>query len=415
MEVFDKIGIASADILLPRKDIDLLKWSVIACDQYTSEPEYWDSVEEVVGDNPSSLHVVLPESYLGTTKEKERLRDISTTIDTYLQNGIWEENKSSFILIDRKTLEHDSRKGLVLAVDLEAYSFEPGNTCKIRATEGTVLERIPPRVTIRSNAKVELPHIMLLIDDKEGTVIENAFESISKEMSPTYDTDLMLDSGHLKGYLVNNSSPVYSQIITSLEKLYSESSNGILFLVGDGNHSLASAKKHWENIKASLTPEETYSHRARYALCEITNIHDKGLEFEPIHRIIFDITREDFITKAEEFFKNDGFMLDNKGKHVFTLVSDKGDITFSLHSPSFEIPVQSISPFLDSLKKEIDYIHGEDSVRKLATSNNIGLLLPDISKDSFFDTIAKIGVYPRKTFSMGHASEKRFYMEAKRI
>ena len=416
MKIFERIALCAADILLPESSNDLSKWAVIACDQYTSEPEYWNKVEEYVGDSPSALRIVLPEVYLTDEAEKaKRLSSISSNIDSYLKGGVWQAPKEGFVVMDRKTPLHPSRKGLVAAVDLECYSYEKGNTALIRATEGTVLSRIPPRVKIRENAKVELPHVMLLIDDPEDKVIGKAWDLASAAYAPCYDTDLMLGAGSVKGFFIPSDSEICEGIVTALGDLLDGTPSGMLFAVGDGNHSLASAKAHWDNIKANLSEDERRSHPARYALVEIVNIHDKGLDFEPIHRVVFNTDTDSFIAKAKEYFK-DLKVGSSEGDQVFTLVSEgKEDIKISIDNPPHSLCVGSVQMFLDEISAEVDYIHGEDSVRKLSTGSTVGILLPDIGKDAFFDTIAKEGVFPRKTFSMGEAYEKRFYLEAKRI
>ncbi|MCQ2532731.1 MAG: DUF1015 domain-containing protein [Saccharofermentans sp.] len=425
MKTFNNIAFAAPDILLPREDIDLSKWAVIACDQYTSEPEYWNSVEANVGDAPSALRTVLPEVYLPveTPEQQEaRLANIKATIDSYLDNGVWQSGKEGFIVLDRATPIHPSRKGLVAAFDLEQYSYTPGNTALIRATEGTVLSRIPPRVKIRANARVELPHIMILIDDPEGTVVEKAWDATTAtNTTPCYDTDLMEGSGHIKGYFLDSTSEVAQGVVDALTALKGDSVDKMLFAVGDGNHSLASAKAHWDNVKANLSEKERLTHPARYALAEIVNIHDKGLDFEPIHRVVFGISRDSFIDKAKEHFAPCGLSVSDKAtgaNQEFIITSPDGnDLYMSMANPPHSLAVGSVQMFIDEMGYEVDYIHGEDSVRKLAadTATSVGILMPDISKHSFFDTIAAEGVFPRKTFSMGEAFEKRFYLEAKRI
>ncbi|MCQ2528556.1 MAG: DUF1015 domain-containing protein [Saccharofermentans sp.] len=425
MKIFNSIAFAAPDILLPREDIDLSKWAVIACDQYTSEIEYWNKVEAVVGDSPSALRAVLPEVYLPLEDEKQqeaRLANIKNTINSYLDNGIWQSGKEGFIVLDRSTPVHPSRKGLVAAFDLEQYSYTPGNTALIRATEGTVLSRIPPRVKIRANARVELPHIMILIDDPNGTVVEKAWETASASGdAPCYDTDLMENAGHLKGFFLGSDSDAAKGVVDALTALKGDEKDKMLFAVGDGNHSLASAKAHWDNIKANLSEEERLNHPARFALAEIVNIHDKGLDFEPIHRVVFGISRDEFIAKATEHFTPCGLSVSDKATGAaqeFVITSPDGaDLYMSMTNPPHSLAVGSVQMFIDEMNYEVDYIHGEDSVRKLSadSSSSVGILMPDISKNAFFDTIAKEGVFPRKTFSMGEAFEKRFYLEAKRI
>lgn len=419
MRTINDLGFAVPDILIPQNGTDLKKWAVIACDQYTSEPEYWKNVEDEAGDAPSTLNLVLPEVYLNTDKETEKLGSIAKTARAYLDEGILQGLGTGFILTDRSTSLHPSRKGLMAAIDLEGYSFEPGNKNICRATEGTVLSRIPPRVRIRANSPLELPHIMILIDDPKGLTIEKAFDMAEKEgIAPLYDTDLMLGSGHIKGTFIPDGSAIAESIVNGLASLKAANSDGLLFLVGDGNHSLASAKAHWENIRENLSDEEKLSHPARYALAEIVNIHDKGLDFEPIHRVVFNISGEEFIAKAKEYFKDSGIELNGSddSKQTFTVVTEgQKDVKVSLANPPHTLAVGSVQMMIDALGLECDYIHGEDSVRKLSTSGNTGILVPAISKDTFFGTVEKEGVFPRKTFSMGEAFEKRFYLEAKII
>lgn len=419
MRTISNLGFAVPDILIPQKGTDLEKWAVIACDQYTSEPEYWKNAEEKAGDAPSALNLVLPEVYLGKDEETKKLESIAKTAADYLANGVLESLGTGFILTDRATSLHPSRKGLMAAIDLEGYSFEPGNKNICRATEGTVLSRIPPRIRIRANSPLELPHIMILIDDPKGITIEKAFDMAEKEgIAPIYDTDLMLGSGHIKGTYIPDGSDIAKSIEDGLSALKAANSDGLLFLVGDGNHSLASAKAHWENIREGLSDEERIDHPARFALAEIVNIHDRGLDFEPIHRVIFGISGDEFIAKAQEFFKDSGIELngDTEGKQSFVVVTEgKGDVTVTLSNPPHTLAVGSVQMMIDSLGLECDYIHGEDSVRNLAVSGNTGVLVPAISKDTFFATVEKEGVFPRKTFSMGEAFEKRFYLEAKKI
>lgn len=421
MKIFGDIATAAPDILLPAAKVDLEKWAVIACDQFTSEPEYWQQVEDFVKDAPSTLRLVLPEVWLpvDTPEQHEaRLQSIASNINLYLSLKVLNDAGEGFVVLDRKTPLHPSRKGLVLAVDLEKYSFEPGNKELIRATEGTVLSRIPPRVKIRANAKIELPHIMLLINDPEDKVIGQTFDRAASSLTPCYDTDLMQDSGHVTGYFLSGNSDLAADVVLSLKELLANSADGMLFAVGDGNHSLASAKAHWDNVKKDLSEDERRIHPARYALAEVVNIHDKGLDFEPIHRVVFDITKDEFIASLKKYFADcdPAFGDDADAKEQkFVVVAPDGDIKVGINNPPHSLSVGSVQMFLDDLGKEVDYIHGEDSVRKLSTGNNIGILLPDVSKDSFFSTIEKEGVFPRKTFSMGEAFEKRFYLEAKRI
>ena len=420
MNIFRDLGCAAPDILLPREGIDLKKWAVIACDQYTSELSYWTDAEKEAAGSPSSLNLILPEVYLGSDSETARLASIAETAPKYLEDGVLNPLPTGFILTDRSTSLHPSRKGLMIAVDLEAYSYEEGNTNICRATEGTVISRIPPRIRIRANSPLELPHIMLLIDDPEDIVIGKALDMAKAEgIKPVYDTDLMLGSGHITGTFIEDGTPIAKSIVDGLTAIKARSSTGLLFLVGDGNHSLASAKAHWENVRKGLAEEEKADHPARFALAEVVNIHDKGLDFEPIHRVFFGLSRETFLKEAEEFFKDNGFRTDCSEGQTFVVTGEK-DITVSLSNPPHSLAAGSLQLFIDAMLSKnpsftVDYIHGEDSVRSLAKGDATGILLPAISKDTFFATVDKNGVFPRKTFSMGEAFEKRFYLEARKI
>lgn len=422
MKIFNGIATAAPEILVPKKGVDLSKWAVIACDQYTSEPEYWQKAEEIVGDAPSTLRMVLPEVYLPRETEEQkdkRLKDIKTSIDSYLESGVLTSLPEGFILIDRKTSLHPSRKGLLIACDLEQYDFTPGNKQKIRATEGTVLDRIPPRVKIRANASIEIPHIMLLIDDPKGTVIEAAFEA-TKDAEPLYSTDLMQGSGSIVGKFVESGSSVFDGIIKALTDLSDANSDGLLFLVGDGNHSLASAKAHWDNVKKNLSEEQRENHPARYALAEVVNIHDKGLDFEPIHRVVFGVTPDKFLAELKKTCGEENVTVSDSpisGQQSFEVL---GLNTINVKNPPHTLAIGTVQITLDRMVKEdpsieVDYIHGDDSVKTLAGDKNTGILVPGISKDTFFATVSTEGVFPRKTFSMGEAFEKRFYFEAKKI
>jgi hypothetical protein len=434
--VYSDLGISAPEILLPANDANLSKWPVIACDQYTSEPAYWAETERLTANVPSAFHVILPEVYLETlTKDllDGKIDSINRTMNEYLANGTLATLPHGFILIDRATSLHPSRKGLVLAVDLEEYDFTPGNKKKIRATEGTVLSRIPPRVRIRRDAPLEVPHIMLLIDDPDFLVIDPALKALEASGSALiYDIDLMQNGGRLRGYFAPDGSDEAEGIVTALSGLLQKSPDGLLFAVGDGNHSLATAKAHWEKVREGLTSEERDLHPARFALVEVVNIHDSGLGFEPIHRVAFGLSPEEFYAAAGHSFADQGFMFmpedewyANKpataaGAQIIGVISEGERYVAVLNHPVHTLAVGSLQNMLDHLVQErrdvrIDYIHGEDSVLALSTAGNTGFLLPVISKDSFFETITTEGVFPRKTFSMGEAFEKRYYMEAKRI
>lgn len=410
-----------ADILIP-KNADFQKWSVVACDQYTSEPKYWNEVENFVGDAPSTLKITFPEIYL--SEGDTRIKKINETMDKYISDGIFAEYKSSLIYVEREIDKKKVRKGIVGAVDLEEYDFSPDSESQIRATEGTVLERIPPRVKIRENAPIELPHVMLLIDDAKKDIIESLSEKKSN-MQKLYDFDLMQSGGHLSGYLIPDD--VADEIILKLEKLAEKEEfinrygvtdkSPLTYAVGDGNHSLATAKTCWENLKKTLTPEQTLNHPARFALCEIENIHDDALEFEPIHRVVFGIDPEDLISELKKYYQTSRC---GKGLQCIEYITDTETKKLYIKNPKSQLTVGTLQIFLDEYLKEksgtVDYIHGADVCRELGSAKgNIGFILPAMQKSDLFMGVIKDGVLPRKTFSMGEAYEKRFYFEGKKI
>ena len=402
----NKIGIRVPKILLPKDGTDLNKWAVVACDQFTSEPEYWQGVEEYVGDVASTLKITLPEVYLESADKSERINKINSTMKVYLESGVLEEKFQGLVLVDRKTKKAESRKGLVVALDLEKYEYSKGSKTLIRATEGTVESRIPPRLEIRKNALVELPHIMVLIDDPNKTVIEALFDEGLGQAKPLlYDFELMMGGGHIRGWKITDEK-VIENIADNLERLIS--TDGFLFAMGDGNHSLATAKTHWNNIKNGLSEEEKERHPARFALVELVNVHDDGLEFEPIHRVIFNVDKN----KLREY-------LGGEGKEV-EIVSEGVKEKIRIKEMGSNLPVGDLQKLLDNFVAEnpeakIDYVHGEEAVKKLAVGNNVGLMLEVMKKEELFPTVEKDGALPRKTFSMGEAEEKRYYLEARQI
>lgn len=413
----------TADILIPQ-NIDFTKWSVVACDQYTSEPEYWEDVKNIVGGSASTLNIIFPEVYLEEDGACERIKKINASMEEYLQNGIFRELKDTFVYAERTQQNGKTRRGLIGAVDLEEYDFKKGSQSKIRATEGTIVDRIPPRKRIRENAPLEVPHIIMLIDDRERSVIEPLKEKKS-EFEKLYDFDLMKNSGHIVGYRVDDSTK--SEIISAVGKLgdkdmfngkYGIRGKGVLqFAVGDGNHSLATAKTCWEEIKKRLTPSERENHPARFALAELMNIHDEALEFEPIQRVVFNIEPEKMIDALVSFY--DASYSDNGGQRIDYTYKDKEGSIYVAKTNS-NLPIGTLQKFLDKYTAEnggkIDYIHGDDVVRALARKDNtIGFLVGPMKKNDLFTTVIKDGSLPRKTFSMGEAADKRFYLECKRI
>jgi len=394
-----------ADILVPAKGINMEKWSVVACDQYTSQPEYWERVKEFVGDSPSTLNLVFPEVFL--SEGEDRIKKINDSMAKYEEDGVFEELISSLVYVERTMENGKVRKGIVGCIDLEDYDFSKGSKSKIRATEGTVLERIPPRVKIRENAGLELPHVLLLMNDSEKTVIEGI-----EKGELIYDFDLMEKGGHLKGYLLSDFEA--ERVLAAIDELEENASDNLIFAVGDGNHSLATAKTCWENIKKNLTSEQMENHPARYCLVELENIHDEALEFEPIHRVVFGVKPNELIIGLMAYYPESSFE-NNGGQHIRYVIGDEiGDIY--IKNSNSNLAVGTLQNYLDSIGYEVDYIHGDDVVCDLAQCDyNIGFLLDGMEKGELFETVIKDGALPRKTFSMGHAWDKRYYFEAKKI
>ena len=425
-DVFSGLGFAPADILIP-KDIDIEKWSVVACDQFTSEPEYWERAAREAEGSPSTLNLILPESELGKDGEADKIKKINATMEEYLNGGVFAEYRDALVYVERTQSDGRVRRGIVGKFDLTCYDYTPGSNSLIRATEGTVLERIPPRLRVRKDAPIELPHVMVLIDDPGRTVIE-PLAKMKDSMELLYDSDLMLGGGHIRGYLVpEEAARGIAAALRALtapevqsEKYGTDGSAPLLFAVGDGNHSLATAKQCYaeKNAEGADIP-------ARYALAELVNDHDDALEFEPIHRLIFNADPEDMIAALKEFepsLEEDAGQGAASGDGVqrFTVVSDKGERTFAVREPRFQLAHGTVQAFLDEYSKdrgwETDYIHGDDTLRDLVAKHGaVGILLPPMDKQDLFRTVVRDGVLPRKTFSMGNAEDKRYYLEARKI
>lgn len=411
-----------ANILLP-KNIDMTKWSVVACDQYTSEMDYWNEVEKIVGASPSTLRITLPEIFLEDSDVNERINKINDTMKEYLDEDLFYELKDSMIYLERTQADGRVREGLMGMVDLEDYSYEKGSQTLIRATEKTVIERIPPRLKVRENALLELPHIMILIDDEKKKIIEDLKNEVT-DSDVVYDFDLMENGGHIKGYKLNNDSMTkVEEGLEALcdkeyfEKKYNVKDKGILlFAMGDGNHSLATAKANYENVKKTMTPDEYLNHPSRYALVELVNLHSEALEFEPIHRVIFDTDVNKLI---EELYKYYDINEEGNGQY-FELVTKDIDKKLYISNPKSNIAVGSIQMFLDEYLKDnkgkLDYIHGDETTKNMGMEeNNVAILFEAMPKEELFRTVILDGALPRKTFSMGHSYDKRYYLEAKKI
>ena len=410
------------NILLP-KNTDMTKWSVVACDQYTSEPEYWNDVEKIVGDAPSTLKLTLPEIYLEDENVSERIAKINSNMKALLDEDFFNEYKDSMIYLERTQSDGKIREGLIGVVDLEAYSYEKGAETPIRATEKTVIERIPPRVKIRENAPLELPHIMILIDDDKKQIIENLKNKVSED-DIVYDFDLMKNGGHVKGYLLNEET--MDEVDKGLKELadkevfakkYDVNNKEILlFAMGDGNHSLATAKACYEKLKETMSEEEYLNNPARYALVELVNLHSPALEFEAINRVIFNTNPEKLLNSLKEYYQ---INKDGNGQKIEVITNDV-DEKWYIENPKSNIAVGSIQIFLDEYLKnnegKIDYIHGEETTKNLAKqSGNVGFIFEAMPKNALFKTVILDGSLPRKTFSMGHSYDKRYYLESRKI
>jgi hypothetical protein len=436
---YPQVGIQTPTVYLPRAGVDLKRWAVIACDQFTSEPDYWEQVEALVGEAPSTLRLTLPEIYLGKPGEAERVSQAQERMRSYLQQGVLEPHVG-MVYVERQ-VQGKLRRGLVLCLDLECYDYRAGAQSLIRATEGTILERLPPRMKIRRGAALELPHILVLIDDPQRSVIEPlaASKADPQRLLPCYDFELMLGSGHLSGYRLQDPA-LEAQVVSALEKLadpqsfadkYGVKASGevLLFAMGDGNHSLATAKAVWEELK----PRVGMDHPARYALVEIENVHDEGLQFEPIHRVLFGFKGDPFAALGDFFGEAICFTpvagcqqarerIERQNEAQSAGIAFDGRFwVMELLKPSSNLAVGTLQPFVDEMVKQgqaksVDYVHGEEAVCKLAgEAGNLGLLLPGMEKSDLFKTVILDGALPRKTFSMGEAREKRFYMECRRI
>ena len=456
MKKLEDFGMKVPEILLPA-NVDLSKWSVIACDQYTQDLDYWKKAEACAAGSPSTLNLILPEVYLNSPDKSERIAKIRQTMKEYLGTtvpepveGVFAPPFHGFIYLERKTAFGRMRKGLVAQIDLETYEWKPFSKANIRATEATIVERIPPRKEIRKGAPLELPHIMLLVNDKDDILVGGS-GTVAKKNAPLYDGQLMCNGGSITGWGLSSESElagVTEAVSQIAEKNRAADGSTFLFAVGDGNHSLATAKAVWDEYKAELIAggagdAELEACPVRYALVEIVNIYDTGLTFEPIHRVIFNIDVAGLINYlAKEL---DGTVSEVAGAAELedAVKASWADFGFAYREASTgaqkyvllktnikELAVARLQPKIDEFLKgasgaggaagttapEIDYIHGSEEVLKLGERDNaVGILLPPIAKDSFFETINGRGPLPRKSFSMGEADEKRFYLECRRL
>lgn len=406
-------GIQPADIYLPAPGIDQKKWAVVACDQFTSDASYWQRLEEEVGNAPSALRIVYPEVYL--SEGEARIPAIRAAMEQYMADGtLTKQVESGFVLMERTT-ESGSRIGLVAAIDLEDYDYTPGTSAPIRATEGTILSRIPPRVKIREGALLESPHVMLLMDDPRDMVLGELYKNRSL-LPALYDTELMAGGGTLKGWAVTEESQ--KEALYAALKQLNEDCGGFLFAVGDGNHSLATAKACWDNKKATLSAQKAANDPARFALVEIVNLHSPALSFEPIHRMVFGADGQQMLLDFAAYVRKKDMTATPGDDIVFLWEGNRTGL--SIKKAGELLPVAVLQPFLDRFlqenkKCEIDYVHEAEAVEKMSMNQGTGILLNTIEKASLFPGIVSGGVLPRKTFSMGHGHEKRYYMECRII
>ena len=401
------------DILLPVQADNpdfMKKWGIIACDQYTSDSSYWDKIKEFTKNEMSALNLIFPEIYLEIESDDEiekRIENIVGTMKQYEKDLV--RHKNSMFYIERTLKNGTVRRGLAGAVDLEEYDYEKDSKAQIRSTEETVPERLPPRIKIRENALLELPHVMILYNDEQDIVMSELNKNL-ESFTKVYDFNLMFDAGKIKAYNLDKKNIDFLK-----ETLGKLNNNGFTFAVGDGNHSLAAAKERWENIKKTISSDDYLTHPARYALAEIVNIYDKSLEFEPIYRVLFDVDPLDVIKKLRERFETS----DSAQSHRFEMYHG-GQSCVAVLKSEYNLPVKTLQIFLDDYIKiyggRIDYIHGKSETIEFAKQNNaIGFIFDTMQKSDLFAAIEKDGVLPRKTFSMGEADDKRFYIECRRI
>ncbi len=410
------LHIHTGAFLLPAPHTDPTAWACVACDQYTSQPEYWQKAEAVAGTGPSALHLVLPEVYLA--EAETRVPQIHQAMRAALAVGVLTEAVTDgFILVERLT-ESGTHVGLLALIDLEGYDYRAGSQTPARATEGTILSRIPPRLMVRRGAALELSHVLLLIDDPQQTVVEPLFERREK-LRKCYDFPLMLGGGHLRGYAVTEECDI-AGVFAALRALKHRLAGGMLYAVGDGNHSLATAKAYWEELKPAVPEAERATHPARFAMVELQNIHSEALVFEPIHRVLFGADGDDLLPLFQAWAAQRGWTLaDGPDGHRVDVVYEGKEVDLSIANSGHPLAVGALQAFLDDLLPthsdwSLDYVHGEEAARALAAQDKtVAFLLPAMPKEMLFPAVEEMGSLPRKTFSMGEAHEKRYYMEAR--
>ena len=420
----------AADILLPAAGVPLDPWACIAVDQFTSQPEYWQRAEHLADGKPSTLHIVLPEAYLGTPQEAERLESIRRTMEEY-RKSVLTRKVHGYVYVERTQMDGTVRQGLVGAVDLDAYDYAKGSKPAIRPSESTVVERIPPRLKVRRGATLETPHVMMLADDADCTLIE-PIGLMKNQLPPLYDGELMLGGGHLRGWAVEDPALI-AGIDAALAALAdpaafarrwpaAKGQQPMVLAVGDGNHSLATAKAYWEELKPTLSEEQRRTHPARWCLAEVCNVHSPAIEIEPIHRVVFGVDAKELYAALDAWDQQQGSSTTMSDQRL-RLADAHGESAVALANPPAPLTVGSVEAFLaDFLPAHpgvtVDYIHGESTALALASdpaNPATAILLPDFAKADLFKGVVLGGVLPRKTFSMGHAEEKRYYIECRKI
>ncbi len=405
-----KSCVKGTEILLP-KNVDMNKWACIACDQFTSQPEYWAELERTVAGKPTTLDMYFPEIYLNDNPE-ERIKFINSNMQKYLNSGVLQSLNPGMILTVRSTPFVERRIGIICAVDLEAYDWTPGSGALIRATEGTIEERIPPRLKIRKDADLEFPHVMVLFDDERLEIAENLYENRS-QLKKIYDFDLNMGGGKIEGYFIEDYQPVIDKFLGLLdsERLIAKygKDDKFLFAVGDGNHSLATAKAHWNSLKETLSEAERESHPARYALVELNNIYDEGIYFRPIYRFVYGIDRVKFLAGLKNV---DGGKIRAYSEGKTEYREGKNSLPAGIRAVD-----GYIKEFIAANGGEVDYVHGDDDLKELvdARQDAVGIMFEEMDKSELFKYVSASGALPRKTFSMGEGIEKRYYLEGRRI
>ena len=420
-----KLGIEVPEILIPDEKVNMRKWSVVACDQFTTNQRYWNEVERMVGNSPSTLHIMLPEIYLEDADVSQRISRAKEVMRSYLDDSVLNLLPRGFVLVERY-IDGKPRKGLMVAIDLEEYDYDLESRPRIRATEETLLERIPPRIAIRKNADVEMPHVLVLMDDKEKQVIEPLYQC--KDRFPKlYDFELMQNGGRVAGYFVDDEASIEG-VLEAISQL--ELHDGMRFCVGDGNHSLATAKTVWEEAKETLSPEELETSPLRYALVELLNLHDDALTLKPIHRVISKVNSAQCIQYVADQLNRAGLdarLVFSRRKPSMQMSSAPQTVFFTskdsagrieIHNPVHPMVVGEIQPVLEKYAEKnncrLEYIHGDEELEELAGEyDTLGFYMPAMEKDTFFDTVIECGVLPKKSFSLGEANEKRYYLECR--